>query len=133
MINFIGLNIRYLCVKNKLSQKEFGDLFDQKTSTISTYTGGRSNPNIETIQKICKHFDITIDDFINMNLEERGYIKKAVKAGMVAEPAAPYGDVSKIIAAQEKTIATLEKHITVLEKQVGYLEGTVEKLEHKAS
>jgi transcriptional regulator with XRE-family HTH domain len=70
MDNFIGLNIRFLCSKNKLSQKDFGDLFDIKQSTISTYLAGRSNPQVETIQKICEYFKITADEFINIDLAE---------------------------------------------------------------
>lgn len=134
MNNFIGLNIKHLLFKKKLSQKEFGELFGVKQGAVSGYMTGRTEPNISFLQNVSKEFDITIDDFINVNLEEKGYINKAVKVGKVVEPVPePYGDPSKIIAAQEKTIATLEKHIVVLEKQVGYLERDVEKLQHKAS
>ncbi len=134
MENYISHNIRHLCAEKKLTQKEFGALFEVQQSTIGAYVSGRNEPSVTLLQKISKHFDITIDDFININLEEKRYLNKAVKAGKVAEPVPePYGNPSKIIAAQEKTIATLEKHIVVLEKQVGYLERDVEKLQHKAS
>lgn len=135
MNNYIGLNIKHLCVKNKIAQKEFGELFDQKPTTINTYISGRSNPNVETIQKICKHFDISIDDFININLEEKGYINNAVITGVVKEPQSSYGNEfeSKLIAAKDKIIEGLEKQIVIMEKQIGYLERDVEKLQHKAS
>jgi transcriptional regulator with XRE-family HTH domain len=70
MGNFIGLNIRTLCSANQLSQKDFGDLFSIKQSTISTYLAGRSNPQIETIQKICEYFEITTDELINIDLAQ---------------------------------------------------------------
>jgi transcriptional regulator with XRE-family HTH domain len=70
MENFIGLNIKFLCNKNRLSQSEFGDLFEIKQSTISTYLAKRSNPQVETIQKICEYFSITIDEFINSDLAQ---------------------------------------------------------------
>lgn len=70
MDNFIGLNIRTLCLEHHLSQKDFGDLFSIKQSTISTYLAGRSNPQIETIQKICEHFKITVDELINIDLAQ---------------------------------------------------------------
>jgi transcriptional regulator with XRE-family HTH domain len=70
MDNFIGLNIRTLCSANQLSQKDFGDLFSIKQSTISTYLAGRSNPQIETIQKICEYFEITTDELINIDLAQ---------------------------------------------------------------
>ncbi|WP_281322749.1 helix-turn-helix transcriptional regulator [Flavobacterium aestivum] len=70
MDNFIGLNIKTLCLLHNLSQKDFGNLFDIKQSTISTYLAGRSNPQIETIQKICEYFKITIDELINIDLAQ---------------------------------------------------------------
>lgn len=70
MSNFIGLNIKTLCATNQLSQKDFGDLFSIKQSTISTYLAGRSNPQIETIQKICEYFEITTDELINIDLAQ---------------------------------------------------------------
>jgi transcriptional regulator with XRE-family HTH domain len=81
MINFIGLNIKFLCAKNKLSQKDFGDLFDIKQSTISTYLAGRSNPQVETIQKICEYFKITTDEFINTDLAENDKYSNKDKTG----------------------------------------------------
>ena len=56
MKNFIGLNIKYLCENNFLSQDEFGAKFGLKKSVIGTYVRGISYPKIEIIQKICEEF-----------------------------------------------------------------------------
>jgi transcriptional regulator with XRE-family HTH domain len=135
MDNCIGLNIKYLLIKKKLSQKEFGELFGIKQGAVSGYITGRTEPNISFLKNVSKHFEVTIDDFINVNLEEQSYINKAVKTGMFSEPVSSYGQepADKLLTAQEKTIALLEKHIVVLEKQIGFLERDVEKLQHKAS
>jgi len=70
MKNYISFNIKYLCEKNFLTQKEFGELFSLKQSSIATYLSERSQPNIETLQKIAMHFKISIDDFINRPLDQ---------------------------------------------------------------
>jgi transcriptional regulator with XRE-family HTH domain len=85
MENFIGLNIKTLCFTNKLSQKEFGDLFEIKQSTISTYLAGRSNPQIETIQKICEYFEISMDELINIDLAQNDKYSNKDKAGTTSK------------------------------------------------
>lgn len=123
MNNFISLNIKYLCDKNLLSQKEFGNLFGITQAVINTYTSGRSNPSIENIQKICKHFEISIDDFINFDLGEKTYDYKSSPASATdVSKHLNYSDKDKIIEAQAETIATLKKHNTTLEKLVENLE-----------
>lgn len=68
MENLIGLNIKHLYEENKLTQNEFGELFGLKNGVVGTYVRGKTNPQIETIQKICNHFKISLDDFINKDL-----------------------------------------------------------------
>ncbi|RDI07070.1 helix-turn-helix transcriptional regulator [Flavobacterium sp. AG291] len=124
MDNFIGLNIKYLCDKNLLSQKDFGEIFGITQAGINTYTSGRSNPSVENIQKICKHFAITLDSFINEDLSKITNNETTTKSDSFVEPqpGGIYGDKDKIIEAQAETIETQKKHINTLEKLVETLE-----------
>jgi transcriptional regulator with XRE-family HTH domain len=70
MKNYIGENVRYLKHESRLSQDEFGSLFGLGTGVISKYERGISNPLICTVQSICKYYNISIDDFINVSLED---------------------------------------------------------------
>lgn len=120
MVNYIGLNIKYLCEKNFLSQKEFGDLFGTGQATINTYIRGRSNPNVETMQKICTHFDISIDDFINTDLSGEKNYKGFATPKIAAEPETNYiNEKDAIIAAQRETIETQKELIANLRSQLG--------------
>ena len=111
MENFISKNITYLVNKLGCSQDEFGALFNLNRGNINQYVKEKTQPKIDTIQKICKHFDILIDDFINFDLSEKTYRNNIQAAGFIEEPNAElYGDKDKIIMAQEKTIATLESY-----------------------
>jgi transcriptional regulator with XRE-family HTH domain len=124
MKNYISENISYLVNKMRCSQDEFGALFDLNRSVISQYIKEKSQPKIETIQRICEYFEITIDDFINRSLQD-------VKNNLINEPGTEYQinkkDENKIISLLENAlkdkdniIAAKDKIIENLEEQVLY-------------
>jgi len=120
MKNFIGLNIKYLCENDFLSQDEFGAKFGLKKSVIGTYIREISYPKIEVIQKICEEYKITIDEFINndLYLKNKGYTTTSEQAN-VSEPDTPiYSNekeaLLKTIAAQDQTIAAMQVTIDTL-------------------
>lgn len=51
-----------------LSQQAFADLFDLKRGTLGAYEEGRSEPKIDTLIKIAKHFSIAVDDLLTSEL-----------------------------------------------------------------
>ncbi len=120
MKNYIGLNIKYLCENNFLSQDEFGAKFGLKKSVIGTYIRGISYPKIEVLQKICGEFNLTLDEFITQDL----YIKyKGYTGGgsipKVSEPETPVYETEKdallkTIEAQQQTIAAMKVTIDTL-------------------
>lgn len=129
--NYIGLNINYICTSRKLKKIEFGEIFNIKSTTLTSYTNGVSNPPLDIIQRICAHFKITLDDFINEDMQQKQYADLSPATHKIAEPPAEYvTQKDKTILAQEKTIATLEKQVALLEKTVDSLEA---KLAKKAS
>ena len=122
MKNFIGLNIKYLCENNFLSQDEFGAKFGLKKSVIGTYVRGISYPKIEIIQKICEEFKLTIDEFINEELyiKHKGYATiGANNSAKVSEPDSPLYETEKeallkTIEAQQQTIEAMKITIDTL-------------------
>ena len=115
--NFISLNIKYLLNTNNFSQNDFGDIFELKRGVINHYVSGKVMPKIETIQKICDYFNISIDDFINKDLsllEKKNYPVQISQNQILAnEPG--YGGM--IVAELEKEINQLKtKLITAYEK-----------------
>lgn len=112
----ISENIDYLIRKSRFSQKEFGDLFELKAGVVSQYVKNISYPKIETIQKICSYFEITIDDFINRSLEDK-------KQNVLQEPGESYAinaKESEIVVLLKNTIKDKDKIIATLEEQVMY-------------
>lgn len=122
MKNFIGLNIRYLCENNFLSQDEFGAKFGLKKSVIGTYVRGISYPKIEIMQKICEEFNLTLDEFVNQDLylKHKGYTNNISQTVAEPEPVIYENEkeaLLKTIEAQKETIAAMKITIdTLLQK-----------------
>ncbi|GGB67284.1 hypothetical protein GCM10007424_04100 [Flavobacterium suaedae] len=122
MKNFIGLNIKYLCENNFLSQDEFGAKFGLKKSVIGTYVRGISYPKIEVMQKICEEFNLTLDEFVNQDLylKHKGYTNANSKNIAEPEPVVYESEkeaLLKTIEAQKETIAAMKITIdTLLQK-----------------
>lgn len=119
MKDYIGLNIKYLCENNFLSQDEFGAKFGLKKSVVGTYIRGVSYPKIEVIQKICNAFSITLDEFINhdLYLKNNGFTSSA-GAAITEEPSVFHeGEkeaLLKAIQAQKETIDAMKITIDTL-------------------
>ena len=122
MKDYIGLNIKYLCENNFLSQDEFGAKFGLKKSVIGTYVRGISHPKVEVMQKICEEYSISLDDFINQDLylKNNGYTA-ATESTKISEPESPLYSTEKeallkTIEAQQQTIAAMKLTIDTLLK-----------------
>jgi len=127
--NYISENITHLVGRLKCSQDEFGAVFDLNRGAINSYISKKAQPKIETIQKICEHFKITIDDFINTSLEENKllilnedsdiYEIKDKKASEVIEL------LKNHLISKDKIILTLEDRLNDKEKIIQNLEEKV--------
>lgn len=116
--NYISVNILYLLKKSSLSQEDFGSFFDLGKGLISNYIHERALPKVETIQRICLHFEITIDDFINTDLSKAKNYNQENKLEAVNEPMEGYGYVSlKYMELLEKSIEDKDKIIKALESK----------------
>jgi len=63
--NKIGKNIKKLRQSKGLSQDRLSKMADVSyNSVIKLETGGITNPTIETLQKIAKALDVSVDDLI---------------------------------------------------------------------
>lgn len=115
---YISENIEFLVKKNKVSMDEFGMNFDLNRGIISQYVRKISVPKIETIVKICDHYNLTLDEFVRTSLEEQSYKPKEEKPIIVNEPPPGYGLISlKYVETLEKAIEDKEKIIKLYEEK----------------
>lgn len=108
--NYISENITYLIDTSKdiFTQDEFGNLFELNRGAINSYVKKKAVPKLETIQRICKHYKISIDDFVNRNLSVIEYSENDSKM-TVNEPPEGYGIFNlKYVNLLEKTIEDKE-------------------------
>lgn len=134
MKNYISINISYLVHKSRLGQDEFGNIFNLNKGLIGKYVNNISLPKIETIQKICSHFEITIDDFINKDLSLKPVAISKGEILYANEPAAePYEISPRYVEMLEKTILDKDKLINALEASVKDKEKLIQTLEDKKS
>lgn len=124
MENYIGLNIKYLCSQKKITQKQFSELIGHKQSTVGGYVSGRTEPNIATLRIIKDQFDVSIDDFVNTDLQNTKYSIPPKNTSKVAEPTTTrYSDDKQmVIEALKETNASLREQITLLKEKVSMLE-----------
>lgn len=120
--NYISENISYLVTKSKLSQDEFGETFDLKRGAINSYVRKIAIPKVETIQKICLHFEISIDDFVNLKLSElnkKDYVVQEKEIEVFQEPLDGFGMISlKYVETLENAIKDKDKLIKLLEEKI---------------
>lgn len=125
MNNYISLNIKYLLDKEKLTQKEFGDIFGLKQNVISTYIKGSAIPKLETILKICTHFKISIDDFIVKDLRKSNYSSNSsyyndpIIEHLSEEPSGSikHGGLQELLESKDMIIKLLKQEVERLKEE----------------
>jgi transcriptional regulator with XRE-family HTH domain len=67
---FISSNLRYLRIKNNVSQAKMGEICNKKNTTIANWEKGIREPSAIDLMKLCNFFMISIDDFIKKDLRK---------------------------------------------------------------
>lgn len=63
----IGIKIRILRTKLKLSQEKLAELADLSKTSISTIERGESKPSIETLEKIANALNIELKELVDVS------------------------------------------------------------------
>lgn len=66
----ISSNLKYLRKKKGYTQQQFADAMEIKRSLIGAYEEDRAEPKYDLLKKIADFFDLTIDEFINENIND---------------------------------------------------------------
>jgi len=133
MKNYISKNIEYLVKKSNCSQNDFGQLFNLGPGIVNSYITKNVIPKIDTIQKICTHYEILIDDFINSDLSEKPYGIRDGKLLITKEPdKEDYSPISpRYVEQLEKALKDKERIIAALEESLKDKEKLIQTLEKK--
>jgi HTH-type transcriptional regulator/antitoxin PezA len=117
--NYIPENIEYLIKLENSSKDEFGFKFDLKRGIVSQYVRKISIPKLETIQRICLHFEISMDDFVNKELASvNPYAVKQEQLSQAGETSEAYAISPRYVELLEKSIMDKDKIIKSLEEKL---------------
>src|ERR1700744_3806166 len=67
----ISSNIKYLRKKKALTQQQFADELGIKRSLVGAYEEERAEPKYDLLKKIASFFDVSVDDFINEDIDDK--------------------------------------------------------------
>ncbi len=69
-----GIRLKALRVERKLTQLQMAKILDVSKSNISKYEGGTVEPNLETLIKISKYFDVPTDYLLGNEIAGDDYV-----------------------------------------------------------
>ena len=67
----ISSNLKFLRKKKGLTQQQFADQIGIKRSLVGAYEEDRADPKYDLLKKIATFFEISVDDFINENINDK--------------------------------------------------------------
>ena len=68
-MNF-GIRLKELRTQKKLTQLQMAEILDTSKSNISKYEAGSVEPNLETLTKISRYFDVPVDYLLRIGVFE---------------------------------------------------------------
>lgn len=63
--NYLGNKLKQLRLRNNLLQKQVAEYLKVAKSTYSQYETGKSSPDYETLKKIAKLYNVSLDELLN--------------------------------------------------------------------
>jgi transcriptional regulator with XRE-family HTH domain len=69
----LGINLKYLRKKNKLSQQDLSEVLQIPRTTLGDYEREKTEPNISMLIKMAEYFDVKIDTLVAQNISHNDY------------------------------------------------------------
>ncbi|MBL3656160.1 XRE family transcriptional regulator [Fulvivirga sediminis] len=109
-MSFIGKNIKKIRAVKKMSQSDFAQLFNLARPSVGAYEEGRTEPKIETLIQIAKHFELSIDTLLTKELTINELYKFDIfKKEFSREEKEAITDKDDV--AEQTPFISLEKHL----------------------
>ena len=116
-MNYLSDNLRFLMKKKKLNHEEMGKILGKGRSMIGYYANGKSQPDLDTLNKITNYFGVTIDDFLKTDLTRPKKFYSISKAN-VEDGSIMYGDPESEIRHLREKIVLLKNQVTDLREHI---------------
>ncbi len=128
MIDYTAKNIKYLMTKGAIHYESH---FGVKKTTIISYREGKTDPPVNVILNICKHFAITPDHLILLDIEKEGGLDAIKEKYLKGNVKILIGDkkTDSCNCASSEALIMCKKLNTFLEKENSRLEARIKELE----
>lgn len=105
---FLAQNLKYLRSKAGEKQKDIAELLGVSEMTVSRYESGENEPELSKVLMISKHYDLTIDELITVQLQENLplYVKN-IKA-LRKQNGMTQSDMGDLLRVTQKSISKYE-------------------------
>lgn len=117
----IGKKIKTLRLAKPLTQNELASILGVSKSTMSNYERNISTPDPDTIIKLAKYFDVTVDFLFN---EKSDKPKDIIKEGIAYHP-------EKSLSKDESNVLVYYRRLN--DEQKDYIKGQMIQLYQKGS
>jgi transcriptional regulator with XRE-family HTH domain len=107
-------NLRLLRHREKISQRELGMKLGVNGSRIRDYELGVSEPNVDLLVKITKHFDLSLDNFLKVKLAPEPLAKRKLT---------PLDQSSRVLVISEGPEGNENIIHVPVKARAGYLNG----------
>src|SRR6476661_3672645 len=118
-MSYVGKNIRKLRAVKKLSQAAFAELFGLARPSVGAYEEGRSEPKMETVVQIARHFGLSIDLLLTKELTVnelyhfdifKQELAKEPSLIKVAKPVKPLAPETRLVKASKTLEYIVQRH-----------------------
>lgn len=71
-MSFLASNLRFLRKQKGITQNELADQLAVQRTMISAYEDGRSEPKLQTLQKLCDILEVGLEELLEHDIEKKG-------------------------------------------------------------
>ncbi|WP_184496255.1 XRE family transcriptional regulator [Algoriphagus iocasae] len=76
-MNYLASNLKFLRKQKEITQNELAEQLAVQRTMISAYEDGRSEPKLQTLQKLCDILEVGLEELLEHDIETKG--RKAVQ------------------------------------------------------
>lgn len=106
----IGSKVKALRETKKLTQEQLAEAVGVSWRTISNLETGRVIPKLDLIYGLAKHFDISIDELLNIRITKNKSITRIRKENQVTQT---------ICQLDDRLLVHVEEYLQLLKKDFG--------------
>ncbi len=104
-MSYLASNLRFLRKQKGITQTDLADQLDVQRTMISAYEDGRSEPKLATLKKLTELLDVSLEEFLDHDIENKGRLALQKRNHQILTIAADGEDRENITLVGQKASA----------------------------